>query len=261
MLKYLMKYDLKKMYKLLKWLYILSVVLAGITRLLSIWNNVQIIKIIGIVFSALTYTAIINTVVNTFIHILLRFAHNFYKDESYLTHTLPVKKNDLILSKFLSSLIVVLSSVAVAFLSLFILFYSPEFVQGMKATIETVISGFSISGGLFIFLAVILILAQICAMMSFGFTAIVKGYSYNRNRGICGVVWFIVYYSVCSFTSLVLSVIVTAITGDLSSLFSNQLTNGAFLSILIIGLISYISYAILFYFLCRKEFNKGVNVD
>ena len=261
MLKYLMKYDLKKMYKLLKWLYILSVVLAGITRLLSIWNDVQIIKIIGMVFSAFTYTAIINTIVNTFIHILMRFAHNFYKDESYLTHTLPVKKSDLILSKFLSSLIVVLSSVAVTFLSLFILFYTPEFVQGIKAAIDGVVAGFSISGGWFIFFFVLVVFAQICALMSFAFMAIVKGYSYNKNRGICGFVWFVLYYSVCSITSLILSVIVTAITGDLTSLFSNQLTNGAFLSIMIISLVSYIAYAILFYFICQREFKKGVNVD
>lgn len=261
MLKYLMKYDLKKMFKLIKWFYILAIVLAGITRLLNIWNDIQIIKIIGMVFSGFTYSAIANILINTFIHILMRFSHSFYKDESYLTHTLPVKKNNLILSKYLSSLIVILSSVAVSFLSLFIIFYSPEFVQGIKMAIDGVVAGFNISGGLFIFLTLLIIFAEICSMMSMGFTAIVKGYSYNQKRGLKGFLWFVIYYMICSNITLILTVIVTAITGDLNSLFANQMSNGAFITLIIISLITYIAYSIIFYFLCKKEFNKGVNVD
>ena len=261
MLKYLMKYDLKKMLKLLIWLYPVAIILAGITRILNIWNNIQFIRIIGIIFSGFTYSAIANVLVNTFIHILMRFSHSFYKDESYLTHTLPVRKNSLILSKYLSSLIVILLSVIVSFLSLFILFYSSEFVESIKIALESVVSGLNISGGLFIFISVILIFAEICLLISFAFTAIVKAYSYSHNRGIKGFAWFIIYYLATSNITLLLSVIVMAITGDLNSLFANQMSSSAFITLLIISLISYISFSIIFYFICQKEFNKGVNID
>ena len=261
MLKYLMKYDLKKMLKLLKWFYVIAIVLAGISRLLSIWNNVQIIKIISMVFSGFTYSAIANILINTFIHILMRFSHSFYKDESYLTHTLPVKKDSLILSKYLSALIVIVSSVFVSFLSLFIIFYSPQFMQNLKLMLDNIVAEFNMSSAVFVILIVSVVFAQICAMISFAFTAIVKGYSYNRNRGIIGFIMFILFYFISSITTLILAIIVTAITGDLNSLFSNKMTNGAFLTVIIISIISYLSFAIIFYFLCKKEFNKGVNVD
>jgi len=261
MLNKLMKYDLRKIFKFLVWFYAISIVLAGISRIFGIWNDIQIIKIISSVFASLTYSAIATIFINTFIHILLRFSTSFYKDPSYLTHTLPVKKDKLILSKYLSSLIVILASVFVSFLSLFIILYSPEFIQGLTNSLNNIIAGFNIPSVLFITLIILIIFSQICAMISFGFTAIVKGYSYNHKRGIKGFSWFVLYFVASIITTLLLAVIISAISGDLSSLFSATMSNSALLIVLIVALISYLGYAIGFYFLCKKEFKKGVNVD
>jgi len=258
MLKYLMKYDLRKMLKLLVWFYAISLALAALTRILYIWNDIQVIRIIGMVSAGFTYSAIANIVINTFIHILMRFTTSFYKDQSYLTHTLPVKKGELILSKYLSSLIVILLSVIVSFLSLFIMFYSPEFMQNLKFALDSVVAGFNMPSGLFVCLIVLIIFAQICAIISFAFTAIVKGYSYNHKRGIRG---FLCFYLLCSITTLILSVILTAITGNIDSLLANQMSSETFLTVALVALISYSCFALLFYFICRKEFKKGVNID
>ena len=56
-------------------------------------------------------------------------------------------------------------------------------------------------------------------------------------------------------------VIVFAIMGILPELTAEVLSQKAFITILIIGLVDYILYSIVFYFLCNKLFNKGVNVD
>ena len=93
-----MKYDLKKMTKLLIYLYPITIALAGITRLINIGKDIQVISIIGSVFASLTYTLVANILVNTIIAIILSFTTSFYKDQSYLTHTLPVKKEKLLLS-------------------------------------------------------------------------------------------------------------------------------------------------------------------
>lgn len=261
MLKYLMKYDLKKMLKLLAWFYAISIVLAGITRLFYIWKDIQVISIIGMVFAGFTYSAIANILVNTFVHILMRFTTSFYKDQSYLTHTLPVQKNKLIISKYLSALLVIFSSVAVSFLSLFIIFYSPEFMQSIKLALDSIVAGFNMNSGSFVFLMVLIIFSQICAMMSFAFTAIVKGYSYNHKRGIFGFLWFIGFYLSYQIITFISILIVTAITGGISTLFSSQMSSEVFLSVMIVGLISNSCFAILFYFISVKEFKKGVNVD
>ncbi len=261
MLKYLMKYDLKKMLKLLVWLYPVSIALAVITRIFYVWDDIQLFKIIGAVFAGLTYSAIANVLVNTFVHILKRFSTSFYKDQSYLTHTLPVKKDELILSKYLSGLAVVFASIIVSFLSLFIIFYSPEFMRGLKLALDGVVAGFGMSGGSFVALMILIIFLEICSLISFAFTAIVKGYSYNHKRGLKGFLWFLCFYFSCSVITLISAVIVAAITGNLSGLFANKMSGGAFLCVIIVCVISYFCFAVAFYFICQKEFKMGVNVD
>ena len=261
MLGKLMKYDLKKMGKTLIIFYIVSIVLSSITRLINIGKNIQIVFIIGQVFAGITYSAIGSVLVNTFIHILRVFINNFYKDESYLTHTLPIKKSKLLLSKYLSSLILILCSVAVCFLSLFIMFYSPEFMQGFKMFIEMTVSGFNIPFGLIISLIILIIFAQICAMISMSFAAIVIANKSNHKRVLKGLLWFALFYFSVMVDIVIATVIVFAIQGNLSELFAAQMNQTALISVLIVGLIVYILYAFLSYLICQKLFKKGVNVD
>lgn len=261
MLSKLMKYDLKKMSRILVIMYIISLAFAGVTRLINIGNEIQIVAIIGAVFAGFTYSAIANVLVNTFVHIISRFISNFYKDESYLTHTLPVKKSKLLLSKFLSSLIIILSSVLVCFLSLFIMFYSPEFMQGLKLILEATIAGFNIPLWLFLTIMVVLIFAQICALLSMAFLAIIIANKYNHKRILKGLLWFALFYFSSMIDVIITAVIVFAIQGNIGALFATQLSATAFMSILIVGLVVYILYAVLCYFISLKSFNKGVNID
>ena len=119
MTKKLFKNDFKKMSKVLIYIYLVALALSGITRLINIGKDIQFVAIIGHVFAALTYSALCSILVNTFVQILLVFWNSFYKDQSYLTHTLPVKKSQLLLSKYLSSLLIIISSILVCLVSLF----------------------------------------------------------------------------------------------------------------------------------------------
>lgn len=257
----LMKYDLKKMLRILVYIYIISISLAGITRLINIGRDIQAIAILGYVFSGLTYSAIGSILVNTFVHILRTFIVDFYKDESYLIHTLPVSKNKLLLSKYLSGLIVIIASVLVTFLSFFILFYTPELMSAISVFLEMSVAGLNMSAGLFITLLVIIIFAQICAIMSMCFTAVVKANTYNSKRVPKGLVWFVIFYFGATIVSLLTIIISFAIGGNLAELMATQLSQKAFTIILVLGLVLYIVYAVVFYFICNKLFNKGVNVD
>lgn len=53
---------------------------------------------------------IVNILINCFMRNWARFVKNIYKDESYLTHTLPVSKNKIYLSKVLTAIITLLTS-------------------------------------------------------------------------------------------------------------------------------------------------------
>ena len=257
----LMKYDIKKMMRILVYIYVVSLGLAIITRLINIGKDIQAIAIIGHVFAGLTYSAVGSIIVNTFVHILKVFTVGFYRDESYLTHTLPVKKEKLLLSKYLSSIIVIITSVVVSALSLFIVLYSESLFKFIKQSLEMVVSGFNMSVGGFLTLMVLILFSQICAMMSMAFAAIVKANTYNHKRIMKGLIWFAVFYFGSSIATLITAVIVFAIGGNLSELLASQMSNGSFMTILILGLVLYFVYAIVFYIITDKLFKKGVNVD
>lgn len=256
-----MKYDIKKMMRVLVYIYAISLGLSVITRLINIGKNIQAIAIIGHIFAGLTYAAVGSVIVNTFVHILKVFTCGFYRDESYLTHTLPVKKEKLLLSKYLSGIIVIIASVVVSALSLFIVLYSESLFNYIKQALELVVSGFNMSVGGFLTLMVFIIFAQICAMMSMAFASIVKANTYNHKRIMKGLIWFVVFYFGSTIVTLLTAVLVFAISGNLSELMASQMSNSAFMTIIILGLVMYVVYAVIFYIITDKMFKKGVNVD
>ena len=257
----LIKYDLKKMLKILLYIYVVALALSGITRLINIGRDIQFVFIIGQVFAGFSYSALASILVNTFVHIIRVFIVNFYKDESYLTHTLPISKNKLLISKYVSSLIVVLCSVLVCLLSLFIMFYTNELANAIKLFFEATIPNFNMSVGLFVFIVLMIVFVQICAYMTFAFTAIIKANQYNHRRVLKGLIWFFIFYLGSMIVTLIIALIAFAIGGNLNDLMASQMSQSGIITLLIIALVTYIAYIVIFYFISRKLFNKGVNVD
>ena len=95
MLKKLIKSDLKDVYKILVIFYGLSLFFAILTRLFLSIENSFIMEVIGKICSGVTISMMFNILINNLMRLWVRFKHNFYGDESYLTHTLPVDKKTL----------------------------------------------------------------------------------------------------------------------------------------------------------------------
>ena len=98
MLKKLIKYDLQNTFKVVTVFYILSIFFAITTRILFNMNQSVIISIIGQISVGCMFSMIASTLINTMMRSWVRFRNSLYKDESYLTHTLPVTKNELYIS-------------------------------------------------------------------------------------------------------------------------------------------------------------------
>ena len=113
----------------------------------------------------------------------------------------------------------------------------------------------------FITLVLMLFFAQICSLISMAFAVIVKANTYNKKRVQKGLLWLLAFYF-GSMNAVVLAVLgVFAVTGNISQLFAAALSQSAFITVLVAGMISYVLVAIVFYLLCDKWFKKGVNVD
>ena len=132
---------------------------------------------------------------------------------------------------------------------------------GLTAFIKMSMSNYNMPSWLFILLIVLVLFAQICALISMSFAAIVKANTYNKKRIQKGLLWFVGFYFASLIGTLILLFILFAITGNLSQFMAATLSQSAFITILIVGLLAYLLSTIVFYFLCSKWFRRGVNVD
>jgi hypothetical protein len=117
MLKKCLKYDLKAVFRIW-WIAAVSVlglaVVCGFcTRRMVLNtdpNNMMIMESMAVVSSVVA--AIAFSILSTIL-LIVRYYTNFFKDEGYLTFTLPVKRQTLFLSKIISSVIVNFATAAV----------------------------------------------------------------------------------------------------------------------------------------------------
>ena len=116
MLKKLLKYDMRPMIKLWRVLLIIIPVLAVSSALVlrymisgNYMNDDLLLNamfgVIGIGYVEVAIFAILATSIVNMVFVANRMARNFYSDQGHLTFTLPVKREDLFLAKFLNSLI------------------------------------------------------------------------------------------------------------------------------------------------------------
>ena len=132
MLKKLLKYDLESIFKFIVIFYSLSLFFGVLTRIFLNINGSFIMNIIGQISSGATISMMVSILINNLMRLWVRFKNNFYGDESYLTHTLPVEKKTLYLSKILTAIITLFTSILVITLTLFIAYYSKENIEILK---------------------------------------------------------------------------------------------------------------------------------
>ena len=102
MLGKVMKYDFKWVCKPLLVFYILGLIFSVATRLMGNIQNSIVFTVITQICSGAAISMMASIVINSLMRCWVRFIRNIYKDESYLTHTLPVKNETIFLSKVLT---------------------------------------------------------------------------------------------------------------------------------------------------------------
>lgn len=261
MLSKLLRNDLRKN---MRWFWILlvgTIVVAGITRgCKELGQNLAFFKVLGIFFDSIFYALAVNTLVQPFIRNFTNYSKSLYGDESYLTHTLPVSKSQIINSKFITAIIEMLLGFISVVISLLIMFASPTMWTTLEMLLSFLITGeFSVVVVLTLF--VLLVVVEFLMFNSIIYFSIIMGYK-SREKKVLKSFLFTALMAFASMMVLsIIMIIVLVINGvDLSSS-TLVLTNTGFLSIVLTGIIVYSIISVLFYFLSKKEFNKGVNVD
>ena len=264
MLNKLLKYDLKYMIKNMAIFYILSIFFAITTRILFNMEQSVIINIIGQISVGCMFAMIANTLINTIMRSWIRFRDSLYKDESYLTHTLPVTKNDLYNSKFIQTLIFFFISFLVILISLFIAYYSKENWLVITNFIRTITTGLNLSTSFFITMAIIIIFLEVFNAIQCGFLGIILGHKMNNGKIGYSVLFGFITYLLAQGLILGLVFVYGIFDSTVMELFKTATINidvTAFKTLAIVSSSLYIIIIFIMNILCKKELSKGVNVE
>lgn len=257
MLGKLLKYDLKWVYKLIVIYYGLALVFALVGRGFSFLDNIFIFDFISSFSCGFSVAMMFNILINNIIRIWARYTHNVYKDESYLTHTLPVTKSDIFLSKVLTTLITMFTSIIVIVISFVICYWSKEFVDFIKFLLPDVSWSIIITTG-------IVLILEFLFLIFIGLLAITIGYRSNHNKLFKSFVSGFVGYTISSFISLIVLFITGLFNKNILDLFTNINATPSMdilKYLLVIAAIIYLVYIVVCNVISNKLLQKGVNVD
>lgn len=262
MLKKLLKYDLEWCYKPLLVFYILAIFFSIIVRIVESFEQSLIVLIIDKICCGVVIAMIVNILINCFMRNWARFVRNIYKDESYLTHTLPVSKNKIYLSKILTAIITLLTSFIVIIVCLAISCLNKDTWIILKQSLEQSAIYFDSSVFSFIFVMIITIFFEFLFMMMCGILGIIIGHKSNNLKIVKSILIGFVIYMILSFMSLGALFVAGLLNSDIMSLFNNiEVSSNVLKSMMLVGIFVYAVYNLGIYFMGNKLLNKGVNVD
>ncbi len=263
MLKKVLKYDLKNIFKFLIIFYTLALVFSLFSRAFSLIENSLFAEIMCEIFKGAAISMIFSILINNIMRFWVRFTGNFYGDESYLTHTLPVSKKSLYLSKFISALISLFVSFFFILISFLIVFYSKDLFETIKNMIVPIAESFEVSaGGLLLTFALILFL-EFFNILQCGFTGIILGHRRNSSKTGFSVLFGLISGLLSQSVVVMFLFCIALFNSEFMNMF---ITNSppSFATLKTVAILSICAYSFIVAagcFINIKLLKSGVNVD
>ena len=264
MLIKLLKYDLKYMIKNMCVFYILSIFFAVLTRLLTNLEQSVIINIIKGITNGCLIAMMANILINTTMRSWVRFKDSIYKDEGYLTNTLPVSKSNIYNSKLIQALIFSLVGFNIILISLFIAYYSKETLLNISNYIKNLSTGFNMSTISFIIIVILLIFLELFNAIQCGFLGIIIGHKKNNGKTGLSVLFGFVSYFIAQNLVLLLMFIYGLFDSSIMELFKTSTVSIDMNAFKTLGIMSSILYLIIIFIMSlisKKILNEGINIE
>lgn len=263
MLGKVLKYDLKWTYKLVVVFYILAVIFSVIGRLFGEIENSLVFDIISKICYGTAISMVVSSLINSLMRLWTRFVRNVYKDESYLTHTLPVEKKSIYLSKVISGVVCIFTTMIVAVICLGICYYSEANMDILKNLLEIAASTYNTTVLKLLLLVAIVIFLEVVYILLIGYVGIILGHKSNKNKMGRSIIIGILLYFGFQTISLGLIGVYGLFNPDVMNLINTTdiINIGAIKSVMYVGIGIYVIYSILLYYIGQSALNKGVNIE
>lgn len=262
MLGKLLKYDLKWIYKLVIVFYALAFIFSLFSRMFLSIGDSLLWSILSKISSGIAVSMLVSSIINTLMRSWVRFVRNIYKDEGYLTNTLPVSKRDIYLSKVLSSIIIMLTTTIVIITCLFICYYSKENIDILKKVLEITASSYNTSVIKLILTIGMIFFLELTFILLVGYTGIIIGHSSNNNKIVKSIIWAFGMYIFTQLITIGLIYIIGLFNKDIMNIITTNIVSiKGIKNILVGGIVMYIIYNIIYYFIGKWQLEKGINID
>ena len=263
MLNKLLKYDLKYMIKNMSVFYILAIFFSITTKIFFSLEESFMVKLLANISVGCMFSMVANILINTMMRSWVRFRDSIYKDEAYLTHTLPVTKDEIYNSKFIQTLIFYVISFIIVILCLFITYYTKDNWVTLTTFIKKITTGLNMGTWLFVLGMLSVIFLEIFNAIQCGFLGIILGYKKNNGKVGFSVLFGFIAYLLSQSIVLFLTYVVALFDPGMMDLFKQEpLMNTTALKVLmILAIILYVLIILIMNILCRKKLNKGVNIE
>lgn len=264
MLIKLIKYDFKWIFRIVAIFLVLGLVCAVLGRLFSLIENSIIFNIISSVLNGASLSLLISGLINSIMRGWARLIVNQYKDESYLTNTLPIDRRTHLLSKTLSTLLSIFISFFALILGSVIMYYSEGAIESLMQMLGTISNALNSSKVLLIVVIVFVLLFEIMFLELSGFFGIVLGHTFNQKKIMKSFLFGLMAYGIASSISLVFMLIVSLFNEGLRGLLfgsTDQIQISLLNGILWFSLFLYLAYCLILYAITNKILKKGINID
>ncbi len=263
MLGKLLKYDLKWVYKVVVVFYILAFIFSVIGRGLSTIQNSIVFSVVTQITFGIAISMMVSSLINCLMRLWARLIRNAYKDESYLTHTLPVEKKTIYASKVISAIICVFITVVVSVVCLFICYYSEANMQTLKAMLELAAGAYNTTVLKLLLLISFVLVLEIIFIVLIGYAGIILGHRSNQNKMVKTLIISFALYLLTQAITLGLIYVVGLFNSNVMNLINTtDIVNvDAIKYVMYAGIGIYIVYIIFYYILGKKQLEKGVNIE
>ena len=263
MLVKILKYDLKWVYKLIVIFYALAFIFSVIGRAFGEIENSLVCDIISKICFGTAISMVVSSLINSLMRLWARFVRNVYKDESYLTHTLPVEKRDIYASKVISGIVCIFTTMIVAVVCLGICYYSESNIEVLKKLLELAASTYNTTVLKLLLLVIVVIFLEIVYILLTGYVGIILGHKSNTNKMVKSIVTGFVLYLAFQTLTLGLIGIYGLFNPDIMNLLNTTdiINIEAIKSVMYAGIGVYVIYSVILYILGQRQLNKGVNVE
>ena len=256
MLIKLLKYDFKRMFSSLFPYYLLMMGLGLVTTLfnkiteyfeiLNFMNGMLVLAFIIITFASFFYTFFVS---------IRKYYKNILKNEGYLTNTLPVSKNKIVLSKLITSIIFIIINTICVFIAIGL---TPINLSDILDTLEQIFESGGIDAIKVLSMFIISMFLSYLTYLLIFYAALALGHTRSDKKILYSLIFGICLYMISQMISSIIIVIIGVVNPNIIYDINSFDTMDIFM---IIGYILSFIYIIIYYIITIKVLDKNLNLD